>query len=432
MDILNLIISFIVPTTITLIAMYGVYFFFFRKEANFQRNRWYIVVSMVFSIVISFININVVVDAALNIKPVEQILLPNTILGETVQNSNMARSKLFSSLSIFAYLYLAGVLISLMLFLFRLVSLLTFIHKSTKDRKQGYVLVIMDKEINAFSFFNYLFINKTDYSSTECNQIITHEHEHIKQHHCVDLLISELVVILQWFNPFAYLFRKELKNVHEYIADKAVLRSGVAQNDYMKLILYQVTGMNFSLLGNSFSHKLTLKRIKMMKTKKSPWSVAKVAFALPIVAVLMAVFCVTARSGNSSAGRLDLSNGNDIINSSDIPAVSDTTIYKVCDELPSFPGGMEKMIKFLSDNIQYPESIKEKNIEGTVFASFVVEIDGSVSNVKIVRGLDTDCDAEVLRVVKIMPKWTPGKNDGEAVRVSFVIPVTFALSSTEQ
>ncbi|MCK9302928.1 MAG: M56 family metallopeptidase [Bacteroidales bacterium] len=443
MDVLNLIISFVVPSFVTVVTLYGVYFFFLRKDADFQRNRWFIVGSLLFSLAISFININVVVDAAVDYKPLDQNIMPNIMLDEFVKNPDKSLFDFFMSLSflsVCAYIYLAGVAVSFLLFLYKLGKLLVFINKSPKERKSGYILVITDKDINTFSFFKYLVINEEDYNSLEFNQIIIHEEEHIKQHHCIDLLIAELVIILQWFNPFAYLFRKELKDVHEFIADKAVLDSSIRQSEYMKLMLYQATGMNFSLLGNAFSHKLTLKRIKMMKTKKRSWSVAKVAFALPVVAVLMAVFCVTARPDNSVDSKFALSCGTDIPISDDSLTVkcvinggaNDTTVYQMCSESPSFPGGTAALTKFLGDNIKYPEAAKVNKISGTVFVAFVVEKDGSVSNVTILRGLSAECDAEVLRVMNLMPKWNPGKNADETVRVKYTIPFKFFLPTPEE
>lgn len=103
----------------------------------------------------------------------------------------------------------------------------------------------------------------------------------------------------------------------------------------------------------------------------------------------------------------------------------DDAVYSMVSEQPSFPGGMQEMMKFISENRKYPAEAKAKDIHGKVIVAFVVERDGSLSDVKIRRGIGYGCDEEAIRVIKSMPKWTPGKQNGKAVRVSFMLPVTF-------
>jgi len=102
-------------------------------------------------------------------------------------------------------------------------------------------------------------------------------------------------------------------------------------------------------------------------------------------------------------------------------------IYVAAEIMPEFPGGQAELMKYLSSNIRYPSIAMEENIQGRVIASFVVEIDGKISNIEIVRGLGGGCDEEVIRIIKNMPKWKPGKNRGETVRVKFALPVVFKL-----
>jgi len=114
---------------------------------------------------------------------------------------------------------------------------------------------------------------------------------------------------------------------------------------------------------------------------------------------------------------------------SSLKAQQDGEIFVVVDNQPVFPGGEKALVEFISKNLKYPANSEKSGVQGTVFANFVIETDGSVSNIKILRGLNDECNAEVLRVISMMPKWTPGTQNGKAVRVSFNIPVKFALSS---
>lgn len=110
----------------------------------------------------------------------------------------------------------------------------------------------------------------------------------------------------------------------------------------------------------------------------------------------------------------------------DIP--DSNAIFVVVEENPEFPGGDEARIKFIQENLKYPKSALENEIKGTVYVSFVVEKDGSITNIRLLRGFHPDCDAEAIRIIKLFPKWIPGKQKGKVVRVQFNMPVKFMLS----
>ncbi|HRD53767.1 MAG TPA: energy transducer TonB [Flavobacteriales bacterium] len=101
--------------------------------------------------------------------------------------------------------------------------------------------------------------------------------------------------------------------------------------------------------------------------------------------------------------------------------------YTIVEEMPSFPGGQEAMMRYLSANLQFPKEAQEKGVQGAVFINFVVERDGSINEVKVLRGIDNACEAEAIRVVQGMPKWAPGKQRGKEVRVQYNLPIRFKL-----
>ena len=107
--------------------------------------------------------------------------------------------------------------------------------------------------------------------------------------------------------------------------------------------------------------------------------------------------------------------------------VVEQEIFQIVEEMPSYPGGDQKLMEYIAKNIKYPQIARESGIQGRVFVGFVVEPDGHVSNVKLLRGIGGGCDEEAMRVIKSMPKWKPGKQRGKAVRVSYQIPVMFKL-----
>lgn len=107
-------------------------------------------------------------------------------------------------------------------------------------------------------------------------------------------------------------------------------------------------------------------------------------------------------------------------------------IFTVVEKMPEFPGGQKAMYKYLGENIKYPQKAKENGIQGTVFISYVIEKDGSVSHAKILRGVEKSLDKEAIRVVTGMPKWKPGKQRGEAVRVQYNLPIKFTLDDKKE
>ena len=124
----------------------------------------------------------------------------------------------------------------------------------------------------------------------------------------------------------------------------------------------------------------------------------------------MAVFCLT----TVSAQKTVVSQKND-------------DVFDIVEQMPEYPGGMQALFEFLKENIKYPEDAQKQKVEGRVLVKFVVETDGSISNIEVVKNAFPSLDAEAERVVRIMPKWTPGKQKGQVVRVKFVLPINFSL-----
>ena len=104
---------------------------------------------------------------------------------------------------------------------------------------------------------------------------------------------------------------------------------------------------------------------------------------------------------------------------------SDNSVYSMVDERAQFPGGQNEMLKYLQENLQYPEAAKANNVHGRVIVKFIVERDGSLSDIKVMKGIGSGCDEEAIRLIQSMPKWKPGKNKGKEVRVSMMVPVNF-------
>ena len=334
----------------------------------------------------------------------------------------------FSLWQVLGVIYLIGVAVTALLFLFKMGKLVAMIIRSPKRKMDGYTMVFTHKEHGPYSFFRYAFFTDENVNP----DIIRHELSHISHHHSWDILMVELMKIFQWFNPFIYFYKRELQSLHEYIADDDVVANGADKRNYMMLILQQCTAVDFSDMSNNFSLILTKKRIKMItKHEKAKGFWWKLLATLPVLALLL---IVNARASAQQVKKTDETvyefSTKDITDIK-IKKVDNDSIYQIVEVMPEFPGGTEKFMEYLSGNIKYPEEAKEKGISGRVFIQFVVEKDGSVSNVKVAKGIGKECDDEAVRVVKAMPKWKPGLMKGKPVRVNYMLPVNFKLDEGE-
>lgn len=259
------------------------------------------------------------------------------------------------------------------------------------------------------------------------------------------MILIEPASILQWFNPIIWLTSREIKSIHEYLADEGVLQNGISRSTYQQMILNESMGIQVNNLTNNFNVSLLKKRITMMtKPKSKKWAKSKALIALPVLLGLL--FVLTAGT-YSKSDMLKVADGLvyspvKLLSDSD-PVIQekmkkekqaeitqqdkDNKVYKTVEKPPSYPGGEQEMIKFLMENIKYPEAAIKDTVQGKVFVAFIIRADGSVTDVKILRGIGSGCDEEAWRVVKMMPKWEPGLEKGKPVNVEFALPIKFAL-----
>ncbi len=370
----------------------------------------------------------------------------------------------------------------------------------------GTTLVRVKEDINPFSWMKYIVISEKDYTENP-NEIITHEQAHIDLRHSLDLLFVDLMTYIQWFNPVVYLLRNDLREIHEYEADEAVLNSGINAQQYQILLIKKAAGGKWYSIANSFNHSKLKNRITMMmKEKSSKWAGAKVLYFIPLVCVALTAFArvenvyaesdktpqqVVSKStennpkedplfivdgmeltkevassitpdkianidvlkGESATTKygavvITLKNDKPITAKEDVayvevsaqstkgkaktvvisPANMNDKEFSVPDKMPEFPGGVEALIKFIADNIKYPEEAKKNKWQGGSICQFIIEKNGSISDIKVTRSSGhKDLDTEAIRVIQSMPKWTPGMQDGEAVSVKYLIPIVFKL-----
>ena len=336
--------------------------------------------------------------------------------------------KTFDIIGLMGLIWLIGAIGAALVFLFKLGKIVFIIIKSPKKKMPGYTAVFTGKEHGSYSFFNYAFFPDENVSE----EIVRHEMSHIAHHHSADILFVELMMIIQWFNPFIYLYKRELQSIHEYMADRDVVATGIDKQNYMMLILQQCTAVDFSNMSNNFSFLLTKKRIKMItQSKKAKGVVIKALLTLPLFALLLFANCKS--NGNDKSAEKKAVEATETVETQAVETVvtDNSEVYGAVEVMPEYPGGTTAMFDFIQKNLKYPESAKDKGLEGRVFIGFVVEKDGSLSSFQVLRGVCDEIDAEAVRVLKMMPKWKPGMNEGEPVRVQYTMPFKFQLTGNE-
>ena len=390
-------ITYIAECALCLALLYLPFWGLLRKETFFQYNRFVLLAITVLSFILPWISIPEITS---QLAPSETISIQLEEIN--VMISGKALSENISWKTILAIIYLSGAVTCLLYKIIDLVRLIRFIPRGCLwvHTENGIHIHCHAHDVVPFSWMNHIVISEKDYEENGHN-ILLHEQAHIACGHSWDVLWLSFVEVLQWFNPFVWMLSKEIQDIHEYEADLTVLRKGINARDYQLLIIQKVVGSGSYTFANNFNHSSLKKRITMMiKEKSNPWARLKYLYILPIVAICMIACTQSAKSIMS---------------------------YEEVEEKPEYPGGMGELSKLLSSNLKYPLIPFENGIQGEVLVQFIVNKEGNVEEVAVFKGVDPYLDAEALRVIKMMPKWKPGKHEGKEVNVKCTIPVGFRL-----
>lgn len=420
---MNQLVLYVVQSGISLILLYGVYWLFLRKDTFFMVNRSFLVATAVFSMAIPLFHFNWLfpTESASTYYAALQMVTINATRVESTFAENL------TLLQIVIIVYLTGVAIFGVRFMVQIAQLLLMIRKYGISRHEGLRIVFTDSNYSPFSFFNLIFINRKQLNRENIKEIIAHEQIHIRQRHSLDLMLTELLTIIQWFNPIVWFYRNSVKSVHEFLADQGVLLKGYNPVDYQKLLIGQYMGIQVNDLTNNFNHSLLKIRIVMMTKNKSGFAAQlKVLLVTPVAFMLVVAFTVSPVVKTVAQVEKQTQKAEQISQSPKSEAQDE--LFTVVEQMPTFPGGDEERMKYLQSNIKYPDEARKAGKQGTVYVQFIVEKDGTVANAKVLRGFDKACDEVALNVVKNMPKWNPGVQRGTPVRVQFNMPIKFALS----
>lgn len=542
-------LAYFLKINVAIALFYAFYRLFFYKDTLFTWRRAALLCFFAISAVYPLLNIQTWITEQ---EPMVAMadLYADIVLPEFTITPEQATSDWKSLLlQTVGFAYWGMVIVLAIRFFIQLAGIIRLAFRCRKAKIGNTNVHLLRQASGPFSFFHWIFIHPTSHTEDELSEILTHEQTHANQWHSIDVLVSEIVCIFCWFNPFAWLMKREIRTNLEYLADNRVLETGHDSKAYQ----YHLLGLSHhkaaATIYNSFNVLPLKKRIKMMNKKRTrEIGRTKYLMFLPLAALLMIISNIEAvarttkemakdvieaveenLASNSTTPEMEVAteaipvetpisqqdkdklvtykgkvvdkdgkpvegaellidgshklpqdqsfvtdkNGNfsfmafenahigviwnkndkymlkgiryDQKERTNLKIVMDdqwqnppsndpnNPVFEVVEIMPEFPdGGMSGLMQFLSKNIQYPINAQKNHTQGRVTVQFVVNKDGSISEPKIIRGVDPDLDGEAIRVISLMPKWKPGMQKGQPVRVKYTVPVMFRLSDDGQ
>ena len=284
---------YILKSSVCLVLFYLFFRLLLSKETFHRFNRMALLGVLFFSLLIPCIEVTTrhQVEVQQAMLSIEQLLLMAELEATPVDADVVQETSAISWVQVVLLVYLAGILFLACRNIYSLICLFRLIHSGKHEKlEKGGTLVVHNQEIAPFSWMKYIVISRKDLKENG-REILIHEMAHIHHRHSVDLLVADICIFFQWFNPGAWLLKQELQNVHEYEADETVINEGVNAKEYQLLLIKKAVGTRLYSMANSFNHSKLKKRITMMlKEKSNPWARLKYLYVLPLAAIAVTAF----------------------------------------------------------------------------------------------------------------------------------------------
>ena len=426
-------------------------------------NRFAILSMMLLSLVLPLVHLSLDSEARINRGTVA---LEGLVAQTVVADGGNGVGEGLTLTQVLLAAYVLGVVLFVGKALLSVGSLLRLIRRARcVEVRNGIRIYTMQGDISPFSWFRYIIMSEKDWQENR-REIVLHEMAHIRRCHSMDVAVCNMMIVFQWYNPAAWLLKRELQTVHEYEADEAVLSAGVDATHYQMLLIRKAVGERLFSMANNLNHNSLKKRITMMKIKRTnPMQKAKIAFVLPLAAMTVVAFAsqkvenlsekveqeseafssvsdnpvVRAVGETAHVAAVKVQEYKALEEASSMAMASDTAETKsgkefpcIPETFPQFPGGHIALVEYLSKNIKFPKSKEKEDVRVRVVTTFTVDKDGSITDAKIVRSQGEAFDNEALRVINGMPKWIPGTQNGKAVRVKYTLPITFSTTDSDK
>lgn len=294
---MGLFFVYIVKSSVCLAGFYLFYRLLLSKETFHRFNRIALLTLLLLSLLLPLVQLTTIEQTEVHqtMLTIEQLLM---MADMPVSEVTPAEAVTLSGIQILLMVYLSGVLFFACRHIYSLGRLLMLLRSGEKEKMEnGMTLVIHQQKISPFSWMKYIVISKVDLEE-DGREILIHEAAHVRNRHSVDLLIADICIFFQWFNPASWLLKQELQNIHEYEADESVIREGVNARQYQLLLIKKAVGTRLYSMANSFNHSKLKKRITMMlKEKSNPWARLKYLYVLPLAAIAVTAFARPEISG---------------------------------------------------------------------------------------------------------------------------------------
>ena len=440
---------YILKSSVCLVLFYLFFRLLLSKETFHRFNRMALLGVLFFSLLIPCIEVTTrhQVEVQQAVLSIEQLLLMAELEATPANVGAVQETSAISWVQIVLLVYLAGILFLACRNIYSLICLFRLIHSGKHEKlEKGVTLVVHNQEIAPFSWMKYIVISRKDLEENG-REILIHEMAHIHHRHSVDLLVADICIFFQWFNPGAWLLKQELQNIHEYEADETVINEGVNAKEYQLLLIKKAVGTRLYSMANSFNHSKLKKRITMMlKEKSNPWARLKYLYVLPLAAIAVTAFArpeISEKMEEISAVKV-----NDLAEIVQEKVLQDTVkvskdekkdalvvtgvkskeeeeivIFEVVEQMPEYPGGMSALQKYLSEKIA--GSLIKGKAGGRVMVGFTVAETGKIKDVRVLQSDEASLNQEAERIVSEMPDWIPGKQRGRPVPVKYTVPIRF-------
>ena len=440
---------YILKSSVCLVLFYLFFRLLLSKETFHRFNRMALLGVLFFSLLIPCIEVTTrhQVEVQQAVLSIEQLLLMAELEATPANVGAVQETSAISWVQVVLLVYLAGILFLACRNIYSLICLFRLIHSGKHEKlEKGVTLVVHNQEIAPFSWMKYIVISRKDLEENG-REILIHEMAHIHHRHSVDLLVADICIFFQWFNPSAWLLKQELQNVHEYEADETVINEGVNAKEYQLLLIKKAVGTRLYSMANSFNHSKLKKRITMMlKEKSNPWARLKYLYVLPLAAIAVTAFArpeISEKMEEISAVKV-----NDLAEIVQEKVLQDTVkvskdekkddlvvsgvkskeeeeivIFEVVEQMPEYPGGMSALQKYLSEKIA--GSPMKGKAGGRVMVGFTVAETGKIKDVRVLQSDEASLNQEAERIVSEMPDWIPGKQRGRPVPVKYTVPIRF-------
>ena len=416
-----MILPYVIKSAMALALLYTCIIPLLEKETFHRLNRILILGCLIMSFAIPLVHFTG------GTNPTVDMVRQAVQLPEVLINGDAKELSVWSWADIMICIYIIGVVAIFLMTVVQTVRLTRQLRQCEHiTDNRGNTIVLTDCATSPFCLFHYIVMSRDDYANNR-NYILTHEQEHIRLGHCIDLVILQVATIIQWFNPFVWLIGKNLKAIHEFEVDEAVLNKGIDATQYQQFLVIKAVGNRLQPFANNLNKESLKRRIIMMNQKKSNrWMMLKALFVIPVATLAVSVFAST--TDMSSMAKAVNTTANSISTNNMQTKQSDKKTFTVVEEMPEFKGGVSAMMEFLSMNMKYPQAAVKAKLQGRAVVGFVVRKDGTVSDVHITKSAGyAVLDEEAMRVVKSMPAWESGKQKGKPVNVKYFVPITFRL-----